>query len=105
MEHDEVFAYDTDLSYSNLSELTQGRCNAAALTMYGTAIFAGGQTADEEGTNLIELYGPELTKEEGFVMQSARYELAGALADEDVAYIAGGIVGSSTVSDVDLILS
>ena len=105
MEHDEVFAYDTDLVYSNLSELTQGRCNAAALTMYGTAIFAGGQIDDEEGTSLIELYGPELTKEEGFTMQSARYELAGAIADEDVAFIAGGIVGGSTVSDADLILS
>ena len=89
-----VYVYDNDLVLSECEGLTQSRSLAAAVSLYGTAIFAGGTISEDEGTALIETYEEDLVKGETFSLQSARYELAGAVAG-DTAIIAGGYINES----------
>lgn len=102
-----AYVYDNDLVLSECERLTEARSLAAAVSLYGTAIFAGGQISEDEGTALIETYEEDLVKGETFSLQSARYELAAAVAG-DTAIIAGGYINESyavATTQADLIKS
>ena len=92
--HSYAYAYDNDLVFSECEHLTEARSLAAAVSLYGTAIFAGGQISEDKGTALVETYEEDLVKGETFSLQSARYELAGAVAGV-TAIIAGGYINES----------